>query len=46
MPYLVVAWMIIGAGVMFWMERRKSSSVMAMDEAFKTMDADFDPTIL
>ncbi|HEX3921494.1 MAG TPA: APC family permease [Streptosporangiaceae bacterium] len=45
-PYLVVAWMIIGALVMWWLERRKSSSMMAMDEAFKTMDADFDPTVL
>jgi hypothetical protein len=42
----VVAWMIIGAGVMWWIEKRKSSSMMAMDDAFKTMDADFDPTIL
>jgi len=45
-PYIVVAWMIIGVGVMWWIEKRKSSSMMAMDDAFKTMDADFDPTIL
>ena len=45
-PYLVVAWMIIGAGVMWWIERRKSASMMAMTEAFQTMDADFDPTVL
>jgi amino acid transporter len=45
-PYIVVAWMIIGAGVMWWIERRKGASIMAMDDAFKTMDADFDPTIL
>jgi len=41
-----VAWMIIGAGVMWWIEKRKGASMMAMDDAFKTMDADFDPTIL
>ncbi len=45
-PYLVVAWMIIGVGVMWWIERRNSANMMAMDEAFKTMDADFDPTAL
>ena len=45
-PYIVVAWMIIGAGVMWWIEKRKGASMMAMDDAFKTMDADFDPTIL
>jgi amino acid transporter len=45
-PYLVVAWMIIGVLVMWWLERRNSASMMAMDEAFKTMDADFDPTVL
>jgi amino acid transporter len=45
-PYIVLAWMIIGAGVMWWIERRKSADMMAMNEAFQTMDADFDPTIL
>ena len=38
--------MIIAAGVMWWIERRKSADMMAMNEAFQTMDADFDPTIL
>jgi undecaprenyl pyrophosphate phosphatase UppP len=46
LPYLVVAWMIIGAVVMWWIERRKPASMIAMDDAFKTMDADFDPTVL
>jgi NAD(P)-dependent dehydrogenase (short-subunit alcohol dehydrogenase family) len=45
-PYIVLAWMIIGAGVMWWIERRKSADMMAMNEAFQTMDAEFDPTIL
>jgi len=45
-PYIVLAWMIIGAGVMWWIEKRKSADVMAMNEAFETMDAEFDPTIL
>ena len=31
---------------MWWIERRNSANMMAMDEAFKTMDADFDPTAL
>ena len=39
--------MIIGAGVMWWIEKRKGASMMAMDDGQnKTMDADFDPTIL
>ncbi len=45
-PYIVLGWMIIGAGVMWWIERRKSTDMMAMNEAFQTMDADFDPTVL
>jgi amino acid transporter len=45
-PYIVLAWMLIGAGVMWWIERRKSAGMMAMTEAFQTMDADFDPTVL
>jgi amino acid transporter len=45
-PYIVLAWMIIGAGVMWWIERRKSADMMAMNEAFQAMDAEFDPTIL
>jgi amino acid transporter len=45
-PYIVLAWMIIGAGVMWWIEKRKSADMMAMNEAFQTMDAEFDPTIL
>ena len=31
---------------MWWIERRKSADMMAMNEAFQTMDAEFDPTIL
>jgi hypothetical protein len=38
--------MIIGALVMWWIEKRKSAGMMAMNEAFETMDAEFDPTIL
>jgi amino acid transporter len=45
-PYIVVAWMLIGAGVMWWIEKRRSGSMLAMNEAFQTMDADFDPTVL
>jgi amino acid transporter len=45
-PYIVVGWMIIGALVMWWIEKRKSADMMAMNEAFETMDAEFDPTIL
>ncbi len=45
-PYIVVAWMILGAGVMWWIEKRHSANMMAMTQAFETMDADFDPTVL
>jgi amino acid transporter len=45
-PYIVVAWMIIGGFVMWRLEKRRSGSMMAMNEAFETMDADFDPTVL
>ena len=45
-PYIVIAWMILGAGVMWWIEKRSSAKMMAMTQAFETMDADFDPTVL
>jgi amino acid transporter len=45
-PYIVVGWMIIGALVMWYLEKRNSADMMAMNEAFETMDAEFDPTIL
>lgn len=45
-PYIVVAWMLIGAGVMWLLEKRRSGNMMALAEAFETMDADFDPTVL
>lgn len=32
--------------VLYWEDKRKSSGMMAMNEAFQTMDADFDPTVL
>ena len=45
-PYIVVGWMIIGALFMWYLEKRNSADMMAMNEAFKTMDAEFDPTVL
>jgi hypothetical protein len=42
----VLGWMIIGVVVMWLIEKRKSADMMAMNEAFETMDAEFDPTIL
>jgi amino acid transporter len=45
-PYIVLGWMIIGVVVMWLIEKRKSADMMAMNEAFETMDAEFDPTIL
>jgi amino acid transporter len=45
-PYIVIGWMVIGAGLMWYIEKYKSSDMMAMTEAFQTMDADFDPEVL
>jgi amino acid transporter len=45
-PYIVIGWMLIGAGLMWYIEKYKSQDMMAMTEAFQTMDAEFDPEVL